>query len=110
MDLSVRDRLILLSIIPQEGDFLTLKITRKLRESLSFSEEEHKLYKFVEAEGAISWDNSAEQVKVIPLGDKAREIIADSLRKLDKQKKLKMEHLDLYERFVEGKEVLSAET
>ena len=35
MELSVYDRLILLNILPKEGDFTTLKIVRKLREDLT---------------------------------------------------------------------------
>ena len=44
--LSVLDRFTLLSILPQTGDFLTLKIMRKLREALSFNEEDHAAYRF----------------------------------------------------------------
>ena len=40
MKLEVYERIVLLNILPQEGDFTTLKLVRKLRESLSFSEKE----------------------------------------------------------------------
>jgi len=41
MKLSVFERMILLNTLPAEGDLTTLKIVRGLRESLSFTEEEH---------------------------------------------------------------------
>lgn len=42
MKLNIWERLKLLEILPNEGNRLNLKIMRKLRESLSFSEEELK--------------------------------------------------------------------
>lgn len=44
--LQVAERINLLSILPREGDFLTLKIVRQLRESLSFKDAEHDKLKF----------------------------------------------------------------
>lgn len=101
MELDVRERLVLLSILPAEGDFVTLKVARKLRENLSFSEEEIKEYKFVQEEGRVTWDDKAEQSKEIEIGEKAMDIIKESLRKLNEQKKLKDEHFTIYEKFVE---------
>jgi hypothetical protein len=100
MLLSVRERLLIQSIIPNEGDFITLKIIRKLKDDLSFSEEEIKQYQFINNNDLITWDNSGEQNKEIPIGEKANDIIVSALVKLNEQKKLKMEHMDLYEKFV----------
>lgn len=44
--LQVVERINLLQILPREGDFLTLKIVRQLRESLSFKDAEHDKLKF----------------------------------------------------------------
>ena len=101
MELSVRDRLVLLSIIPAQGDYLTLKIVRKLRESLSFSEEEHAAFKFVNGEdNMVTWDDSTPQIKEIELTTKAQTIVSEALAELNRTKKLKDEHFDLYEKFV----------
>ena len=43
MELTTVERLKLLEILPSEGDILALKILRKLRETLSFTEDELKL-------------------------------------------------------------------
>jgi len=42
MKLTILERIKLLEVLPPQGDLTTLKILRKLRESLSFSEEELK--------------------------------------------------------------------
>ena len=100
MKLDVRERLVVLSVLPIEGNFLTLKVVRKLKESLSFSEEEFKLYKFVQNEDTVTWDDKAEQVKPIEIGAQGKTIIQDALKKLDEQKKLKDEHYSIYAKFV----------
>lgn len=46
MKLTVPERLILVNVLPAESDYTTLKLVRKLRESLSFTEEEHKQLNF----------------------------------------------------------------
>jgi len=40
--LNLGERFALLGILPQEGNFATLKVVRKLRENLSLTEEEMK--------------------------------------------------------------------
>ncbi len=44
MKLTMAERIKLLETLPPQGDILTLKILRKLRETLSFSEEELKSF------------------------------------------------------------------
>ena len=100
MRLGVFDRVLLLNILPREGDFKTLKILRKLTDDLGFSEAEAKALEFVTEGGAIKWRSEADAPKEVKIGEIAREIIADRLRELDKQKKLTLEHMSLYERFV----------
>uniref|UniRef100_A0A6M3LFR9 Uncharacterized protein n=1 Tax=viral metagenome TaxID=1070528 RepID=A0A6M3LFR9_9ZZZZ len=100
MELDVRERLILLSILPQEGNFITLKVMRQLREGLSFNEEELKQYSFVQNEDRVTWDDKVEQVKEIEIGEKATDIIKESLKKLNETKKLKDEHYTIYEKFM----------
>ena len=102
MELQVGERLVLLSLLPQEGDFTTLKIVRGLREDLSFNEEEHKTYNFREEDNFVFWDKEKDTPKDVPIGEKATDIIVDALKKLNEAKKLRDEHFNLYEKFVGG--------
>ena len=83
---------------------MTIRILRDLKDELGFSEEEVKKSKLKEVPGGVQWDAGmvAKMHKDVPMGEKARDIIRESLDGLEKQKKLKLEFLDLYERFVEG--------
>ena len=104
MKLTVKERVILLSVLPGEGDFLSLKLVRKLREDLSFSEEETKMFemKHDKAKGQISWDPNCTGVeKEVEIGLKTYEIIKEALEALNRQKKLQDGMIELYEKFVE---------
>lgn len=61
MLLSVMERILLLnSVLPREGSFNNLKLLRKARESLSFTEDENELLNFrEEGNGQIIWNNFA---------------------------------------------------
>lgn len=106
MNLNVFDRLILLNVLPHEGDVTTLKIVRKLREDLSFTEEEHKVLQFKQDGGNIRWQLDGDIPKEISIGEKAHDVISGVFKALNESKppKLKEEHLSLYERFVENVE------
>jgi hypothetical protein len=103
MILTVKQRLLLGAILPNQGDFTTLKIITKLQQDLSFSEEEHKLLQFsTDAEkGFTHWNAAAEKdvQKDVPMGEKAQDIIKDALKKLNSEKRLQMDQLELYEKF-----------
>jgi len=104
MKLTILERVTLLQVLPSEGDFVTLKILRGLRDALGFSEADHKKYDIVQKDGRITWDRMkgimGEEVEI---GDKAKEMIKESLLKLDKEKKLRPEHFDIYQKFVQEK-------
>ena len=101
MKLNVLDRLTLLEILPKEGDFMTLKLVRKARESLSFSDEEHKHLNFKQLGTQLQWSAKEEMVKDVHFGEIITKIVVDALKKLDETKKMKEAHCSLFEKFVE---------
>ncbi len=100
MELTVMERLLLLQLLPKEGNFLTLRMVRKLREDLSFSEEEHAVLKFVEENGAIRWTTEPRVIKNVEIPEPLSPLIVEALQKLDADSKLTMETAALYERFL----------
>src|SRR3990167_4165132 len=100
MQLLVQERIALLGLLPQQGDFATLKILRVLREELSFSSEEHELLEFVDtAENQIAWDGTKDPLKEFTFTRKETAIIEEALKKADKQKSLSFEHFSVFEKF-----------
>lgn len=131
MKLTVSERLILQSILPQEGDFITLKLVRKLREALAFNEKEIAEINFryhwkcprcpkVELAsdapkcpdcdvymipaGQVTWDEDKAKkvVKDVFMGAKMLALCETAIKKLSDEKKLTEEHFSLYEKFIEG--------
>jgi hypothetical protein len=102
MVLTVFDRLILLNILQIEGDITTLRILRELKEALSFSEEEHKVLEFRQEVDKMVWKSDADVNKDFTIGDVAKDIIKKRLQELSDKKKLREEHIPLFEKFVEG--------
>ena len=108
MELTVFERANLVGILPREGNFLTLKRLRLLKEKLSLTDEEHERWQpYVSDEGRMIWRVSDDDGNLIPqeadieIGELEAEIISDILKGLNDQNKLKEEHMSLYEKFVE---------
>jgi hypothetical protein len=102
MELNIAERLTLLGILPKEGNFVTLKILRQLREELSFSEEEMKKYTIKQDGEQITWDSVKDKAepKDVKVGGEATSIIVKVLQELDKAEKLSGNHITLYEKFI----------
>ena len=101
MKLSVLERLALLNVLPKEGNVTTLRIVRKLREDLSFSEEEHKELDFKQDGDRTTW-NEGEWAKDIEIGEKATDVIVDAFRQLNRDGKMHIDFVDIYDRFIES--------
>lgn len=104
MKLTVKERVVLLNIIPKEGDFKTLKQIRNVREALGFSDEESNLLKFVnQGTGIITWTEPKDgefHKKDVKIPDSVMELIVDALVQADKNKKLNDDTFAIYEKFV----------
>lgn len=103
---TVKERILLLGVLPPtSGSALYLRIIRKLREDLSFSEDEAAALNIHEQDGMLLFNNGPE--KEIEVGPVAVEFIAKSLREMDQSGRLSEDSLGLFERFVEAPAVAS---
>ena len=111
MKLSVSERIVLLNILPKEGDITTLRIVRELRDALSFSEEEHGALQFKELEGGgTEWNPDGVSDRPVEIGPRAFTLISEALEKLNKNQKLVEDYVSVWDKFCEGAqlEVVSA--
>ena len=102
MELSIIERLGLLSVLPKEGSFVTLRIVNDLRKSVGFTEEEIKAFDLREGDGRVTWNDAAAIPSDVSIGEKANDIIVEALKNADRAKVLNASTFALYERFVEG--------
>ena len=100
MDLNISERLVLLSLLPKEGDFLTLRIVRDLQTELSFTEAEAASLELRQEGDQVMWSTNKDLGKTVKIGERARQLIVDQLKTLDSKKKLEPTHLPIYERFI----------
>jgi len=102
MKLTVLERFTLLGVLPAEGNFVTLKIVRKLREALAFTEKEIKdLEMMVEGE-RTKWNPAKDVPRDVEIGEMATDMIVKALKKLDDTNKLTEQHMSVYEKFIKG--------
>lgn len=80
------DRLVLLNNIPpQTGDITCVRIIRKLREDLSFGEDDFKPPLSLRFEnGNYTWNSQSDPIKDIEFGDKAMEITVNAIKTFTK--------------------------
>jgi hypothetical protein len=100
MKLNVLERLLLLQILPAEGDFVTLKIIKGLKESIALSEADFKEFDIKQEGEQVLWNQEGSKEKEIKIGEKATDVIVEALQKLDSEKKLLETHVSLYEKFI----------
>ncbi len=98
---SVLERLHLGSILRTvQGDITTLRLVRKFREALSFSEEEHKELGLRQEGAQMVWNQAVHLLKDIEVGPKVRETIATTLMSMSKRQELMSDMLPLCDRFL----------
>lgn len=99
MTLTIKERLLLLTVLPREGDITTLRILQALKVALSFSEEDHATLGIEKTPEGFRWDPLARQETEVEIGPKAASIIADTLKRLSDKKVLTEDFLSLWDRF-----------
>ena len=131
MKLTIGERAMLLAILPREGNFDTLKIIRKFRESLSLSEAEKEQIRWrleyqcpqchakgmlpvpvkcgecniwMEPTGQGQWDSANDPNKNIFMTPAILTIIVSTLGKLNDKKQLTEELIPVYEKFINPNE------
>lgn len=100
--LNLYERVVVMSLLPKEGNFITLKIIRDLQMELAPSEEEAAIAGLEDLPGggvkAKNWFLVVE--KEIVFGDIALGLVVSALKKLDETEKLLNDHFSIYEKFI----------
>lgn len=103
MKLTFPERNVLISLFPRANDYITLKRIQETIDILVATEQEQKEF-FEEKEDGVFLKLDKETLKHevdIEIGQVANDIIVKELKKLSEEKKLEMQHLSLWEKFIE---------
>lgn len=103
MKLTMMERFTLLTSLPTQGNIVTLKTVRVLREALAPSEEEQTALQMQQQPeaGQVQWQVALEDPDgvEIPIGEKATDVIVGTLKDLNTNNALTDAHVSLYEKF-----------
>ncbi len=104
MILTIPERLVLIGVLPAEGNMVTLRVITDLRDALTISEKEATEVGLVQDGQQITWKPGTDleaQIEVTPAG---KGLIVEQLKRLNDEQKLTANHMTLYEKFVEQHE------
>lgn len=105
--LNASKRFELMSILPKEHNYITIRLITDLKKELELSSKD---LKFIEAQpapnGGIAWNvkKGEELIKEVSVDDFLIGVINEELKKLEKAQKITIPVADLYEMFVQSKE------
>jgi len=102
-ELNITDRVVLIQILsdaPKMGSYLYYKEFGKVAAAVSIPQEEQQAIGWKTEGDAVKWDGTKAQVKKVEIPECILKIVRDALKALDKQEKLRPEHLLVYEKFV----------
>src|SRR5512138_945368 len=104
MLLTISERLMLMDILPQTGDYASLKTITKARLNLSFSALEIKNFgiRQVTENGVpqVTWDREKETEVDVPVDEYTISVIKQTLIGLNEKHELNVNLLTLFEKFV----------
>ena len=100
MKLNVLERITALGIMPEAGNFATLRVMNDLRMALSLTEAEFKEFAVKQDGEQMSWNPKGAEDREVKIGEKATDILVEALLNLDKEKKLTNQHFTLFEKFI----------
>lgn len=94
MKLSIKDRLTLIGLLPQEGTLTEMVEIYDLVRELKLDDEEREEVNYVEDGPAIKWDSEKDQHKNIALSNSQKDIIMKSVDALSSQGKINLGQIE----------------
>jgi hypothetical protein len=97
VEFSIGERLMLMGILPKEGNVLTVKVVRELRHALEFGAQELEDYGITIKGTRFEWASDFQ--KEVEISAPAKDIIVKALKDLDKSGKVNEAQLVLFDKF-----------
>ncbi|MHA1815367.1 MAG: hypothetical protein ACTSX1_05125 [Candidatus Heimdallarchaeaceae archaeon] len=100
MKLNVNERLVIVQILPEKGNFKTMTTIDKLKKFIYLSEEEVKEFefgqKFVGDKETLVWNKKGIEKTEVEISELGIELIMESFEKLDKAETLTYQQFGVY--------------
>ena len=95
MKLDIKNRLLLIGILPQQGNLSEMVDIYDLVRDLKISDEEKGIISYIENGNYVKWDYEKDPNKDINISSSQMKIIKKAIEKLDKENKINLEMIPL---------------
>lgn len=95
MKFNVKERLLLIGMLPQQGSLSEMVDIYDLVRDLKLSEEEKGAISYIENNNYVKWDFDKDPNKDINISSSQMKIIKEAIEKLDKENKINLEMIPL---------------
>jgi hypothetical protein len=100
-NLNCVERLVMLSIMPREGNFITLRMMRDIVARVGFSAAEIVEFGIEElSDGRVRWTQDVPTERPFTFAEAEVNLIKKALKKMDEDEKLNADSVSLYEKFM----------
>jgi hypothetical protein len=100
MELSLKNRLILLGVLPAQGNMVEMLVVKGIKDVVDILPTEAIEVGLKAGEGRVTWDEAKEKAIKVTFNEPETELVRKALTEMDAQRKLTLDHLDLYKLFV----------
>lgn len=100
MKLTIKDRIVLLTLLPRQGGLIELQTIKGLIQVLEFTSQEIEEYQLRDTDNGVLWNKDKEKEKEITFTDAQINLIKKSINEADKNKTLTLEMLETIEKFI----------
>ena len=94
VNLNVKDRLVVIALLPANGKLTEMVDVMDLVKKIKFSEEERKDIEYNEKDGKIQWNLDKDAGRDFDISVDQIKIIQNSIKKLDEEGKIDLHLLD----------------
>lgn len=102
MQLSLLERLLVPTILPQQGGIVELRVAQEVLECVQLTSDELEEWEVKDGpEGRVTWNPDKATEVEIALSDPGKAMIRKALKELEEGKQLERNHVSLYEKFAE---------
>jgi hypothetical protein len=100
LKMNVKDRLVLQSILPQQGSMLTMTIVQEVQDKIKITSDEISKLNMKETKQGITWDAEKKIELELELNDSIKKVLKESAQKADKEEKVTTENLSLIQKLI----------
>jgi len=101
MELNINERMVIIQVCPEKGNFKTMTTVDNLRRILHLSEEEVVEYGFTQGPEGLAWNKKGIVRKELKISELQTELIMESFEKLNSSSELTLQQFQVYKHLKE---------